>query len=366
MKLNKKLLQSTVALILSAMLTFSCGRHDRYIVIQGYAQGGTYSVKLNMNGTEGMIRMRPEAIKTAIDSILNDIDTTLSGYNKGSVLSRFNAGKKVPVNDLFEDVCARAYDYFEETGGALDCSSAPIFDVWGFGFTRDSLPSEDKVNAVLGHCGMDRLVRNIREAAGPDGLVSSVSVLNDSVKAAEAEPVPAKLNFNAIAQGYSCDVVAGYLYNLGVKDMLVDIGEIYCDGVNPDGKPWKVGVDRPFDGNNNPGADLDGVWQSDGAPCGIVTSGNYRKFYTKDGKKYAHTIDPRTGYPVMHNLLSATIVARNATDADAYATYCMVIGTDKAREFIEANPDDIAGYLIYSDDEGNMHEWASDNFSLIK
>ena len=130
MKLNKKLLQSTAALILSAMLTFSCGRHDRYIVIQGYAQGGTYSVKLNMNGTEGMIRMRPEAIKTAIDSILNDIDTTLSGYNKGSILSRFNAGKKVPVNDLFEDVCARAYDYFEETGGALDCSSAPIFDVW--------------------------------------------------------------------------------------------------------------------------------------------------------------------------------------------------------------------------------------------
>ena len=116
MKLNKKLLQSTVALILSAMLTFSCGRHDRYIVIQGYAQGGTYSVKLNMNGSEGMIRMRPEAIKTAIDSILNDIDTTLSGYNKGSVLSRFNAGKKVPVNDLFDDVCARAYDYFEETG----------------------------------------------------------------------------------------------------------------------------------------------------------------------------------------------------------------------------------------------------------
>ena len=169
-----------------------------------------------MNGTEGMIRMRPEAIKTAIDSILNDIDTTLSGYNKGSVLSRFNAGKKVPVNDLFEDVCARAYDYFDETGGALDCSSAPIFDVWGFGFTRDSLPSEDKVNAVLGHCGMDRLVRNIREAAGPDGLVSSTSVLNDSVKAAEAEPVPAKLNFNAIAQGYSCDVVAGYVYNLCV------------------------------------------------------------------------------------------------------------------------------------------------------
>ena len=343
------------------MLTFSCGRHDRYIVIQGYAQGGTYSVKLNMNGTEGMIRMRPEAIKTAIDSILNDIDTTLSGYNKGSVLSRFNAGKKVPVNDLFEDVCARAYDYFDETGSALDCSSAPIFDVWGFGFTRDSLPSEDKVNAILDHCGMDRLVRNIREAAGPDGLVSSTSVLNDSVKAAEAEPVPAKLNFNAIAQGYSCDVVAGYLYNLGVKDMLVDIGEIYCDGVNPDGKPWKVGVDRPFDGNNTPGADIDGVWQSDGAPCGIVTSGNYRNYKTDSlGNRYAHIISPDNGRPAKSDILSATVIAPDCMTADAYATTLMVLGFEKSKQLLARHPE-LAAMLITSAN-GKFLLWHTPNY----
>ena len=162
----------------------------------------------------------------------------------------------------------------------------------------------------------------------------------------------------------SCDVVAAYLYGLGVKDMLVDIGEIFCDGVNPGGKPWRVGVDRPFDGNNDPGTDLDGIWESQNAPCGIVTSGNYRKFYVHDGKKYAHTIDPRTGYPVQHNLLSATIVAKDATDADAYATYCMVIGLEKAKEFIERSPDDLAGYLIYADENGEMHEWASANFNL--
>ena len=173
------------------------------------------------------------------------------------------------------------------------------------------------------------------------------------------------MNFNAIAQGYSCDKVASYLHGMGVKDMLVDIGEIYCEGVNPAGKPWKIGIDRPVDGNNSPGADLDGVWESGGKACGIVTSGNYRKFYVRDGRKYSHTIDPRTGWPVEHNLLSATIVAPNATDADAYATYCMVIGMEAAREFILSNAGRIEGYLIYSDENGEMQEWASSGFSIV-
>ena len=348
----------TAALIMTA----SCTDRDRYISIQGYAQGGTYSVRLNLKGESGMIKKSPEALKTAIDSILNDIDTTLSGYNKGSLLSRFNAGKTIPLNDIFEDIYTRAYDYSEETDGALDAASGPLFDLWGFGFTRDSLPTDDKVNAILSSCGMKRLTRDIRDKVNADGTLCPSDLIADGGESPEVAPV---LNFNAIAQGYSCDLVAAYLYGLGVKDMLVDIGEIYCDGVNPDGRPWKVGVDRPFDGNNAPGTDLDGVWQSYGTGCGIVTSGNYRKYYVKDGKKYAHTIDPRTGYPVQHNLLSATIVARTATDADAYATYCMVIGLEEAKKFIESNPDDLAGYLIYSDENGNMKEWASAGFNLV-
>ena len=352
-----KLSRITSTMLGIAILVSSCGQSDRYIAIQGYAQGGTYTVKMNLRGTEGMIRKSPTELKTAIDSILNDIDTTLSGYNKGSLLSRFNAGKRIPLNDMFADVYSRAYEYYEETAGALDVASGPIFDLWGFGFTKDTMPSADRVNAVLASCGMGRMKADILTAA-QDGAISSADLL----KKPSAE-LP-RLNFNAIAQGYSCDVVAAYLYGLGVKDMLVDIGEIFCDGVNPGGKPWRVGVDRPFDGNNDPGTDLDGIWESQNAPCGIVTSGNYRKFYVHDGKKYAHTIDPRTGYPVQHNLLSATIVAKDATDADAYATYCMVIGLEKAKEFIERSPDDLAGYLIYADENGEMHEWASANFNL--
>ena len=164
------------------------------------------------------------------------------------------------------------------------------------------------------------------------------------------------VNFNAIAQGYTCDVIASYLYSIGVKDMLVDIGEIYCDGLNPGGKGWSIGVDNPVDGNSTPGMDLRGIWRSDGSGQGIVTSGNYRKFYIRDGKKYAHTIDPRSGMPVQHDLLSATIVAASAAEADALATACMVMGPDAAREFVLSHPG-IEAYLITS---GGT--WASGGF----
>ena len=331
----------------------SCSERDRYIAITGYAQGGTYSVKMNLKGSRGMVLKSPEAIRNGIDSILNAIDTTLSGYNKGSVLSRFNAGETVFADVMFREIYGKACSYYEETGGALDVASGPLFNIWGFGFTRDSLPSGDVVATTLASCGMKRLRKAI-----PEGLISG----NDLLLEPGPRPV---LNFNAIAQGYSCDKVASYLHGMGVKDMLVDIGEIYCEGVNPAGKPWKIGIDRPVDGNNSPGADLDGVWESGGKACGIVTSGNYRKFYVRDGRKYSHTIDPRTGWPVEHNLLSATIVAPNAADADAYATYCMVIGMEAAREFILGNAGRIEGYLIYSDENGEMQEWASPGFSIV-
>ena len=155
-------------------------------------------------------------------------------------------------------------------------------------------------------------------------------------------------------------MVASYLYGIGVKDMLVDIGEIFCDGLNPSGKPWTIAVDTPIDGNQTPGESTSGLWSSDGGPHGVVTSGNYRKFYIKDGRKYSHTIDPRNGYPVSHQLLSATIIAPRGAEADAYATFCMVIGLDKAREFIDSRPD-LEGMLIYEKD-GEMRSWRSGGF----
>ena len=307
-------------LLLTALFVISCS-HDRYIALNGYAQGGTYTVKLNLKG----VSASPAAIQMAVDSILTEVDNTLSGYNKSSLLSRYNAGQDVTLNQMFTDILRLSEGLKEETGGAFDVGAAPLFDIWGFGFTRDSLPDPLR----------------IQEAMAQNGK---------------------KLNFNAIAQGYTCDVVAEYLRGLGVQDMLVDIGEIYCQGLNPMRRNWTIGIDRPVDGNDNPGEELQGLFQCTEEPQGIVTSGNYRKFYLKDGRKYAHTIDPRTGYPVDHNLLSATVKAPTAAAADAYATYCMVIGLEESIAFIQARPD-LEAYLVY-DRGGEMQTWSSDGFQV--
>ena len=310
-----------VVFILSGVLTGCQG--NRYAQFGGYAQGGTWSVKANLKG----VKERPREIQKHIDEILYEIDTTLSGYNKASQLSRLNAGEIFEPSPMFQEVLDAAQHFYEETDGAVDCAAGALFDIWGFGFRTDTLPSDAQIQAAMA---------------------------NKKV-----------FNFNAIAQGYSADKVAAYLYGIGVKDMLVDIGEIYCDGLNPQGKPWRIGIDRPKDGNNMPGADMQGILESDGGPQGIVTSGNYRKFFIKDGVKYSHNIDPRTGYPVQHNLLSATIIAPTAMQADAYATYCMVVGAEQAREFILSRPD-LEGYLINEGADSRFESWASPGFKSVQ
>ena len=339
-------IKETAAAAVLLMLC-ACSGHDRYVAVTGYAQGGTYSVKFNTAG----VRVQRAGIASAIDSILTLVDTTLSGYNKASQLSRFNAGETIVPNNLFSDIYSFSRDIWEDTDGCVDVAAGPLFDIWGFGFSTDSLPSDDKVRETMEACGMGRLGDSI----APGVPLDAFSLLSEGES-------PALLNFNAIAQGYTCDLVAEYLRSIGVTDMLVDIGEIYCTGHNPSGRDWSIGVDRPVDGNDTPGADLDGIWLSGGRSCGIVTSGNYRKYYVRDGRKYSHTIDPRSGYPVDDTLLSATVVASTAAAADAYATYCMVLGLDGARAFIESRPD-LEGYLIY-DADGAMTEWASAGFTL--
>lgn len=340
MKAVKGIFRSLHVCFAVFLAVVSCGRKVDYQELTGYAQGGTYSVKFNHGGV--MVSM--DEIKKSVDSILTLVDTTLSGYNKGSQLSRFNAGVPVVPNEMFREIFTISKRLYDETGGALDMASGPLYDAWGFGFTNDSLPSAAVVDSLKAVCGMDKF----------DGNMSPV-----------VPGICPKLNFNAIAQGYTCDKIAGYLHSLGVKDMLVNIGEIYCEGVNQSGRPWTIGVDMPEDGNMELGGKgLVGIWQGNGSGCGVVTSGNYRKFYIKDGRKYSHTIDPRTGYPVNHTLLSATIVAPDATLADAYATYCMVIGLDEAKRFIESL-DELEGYLVYADGE-SMSEWASSGFNLVR
>ena len=340
--------------VLLFLPAFSCVPKDRYVTITGYAQGGTYTVKLNLNGYDGHVSAEPEEIRDSIDSILSRIDKSLSGYNRNSLLSRFNSGEAISPDSLFTEIYSHAWTVYDETAGVVDVASAPLFDIWGFGFKTGEMPTDEAVMKVKAGCGLRRMKRNMPEMVS-DGVLNPASMLS------EDGPLP-QLNYNAIAQGYSCDVVARYLYSIGVKDMMVDIGEIFCDGCNPSGRQWTLGIDRPVDGNNDPGAQIQGIFRAPAGPHGIVTSGNYRKFYVRDGRKYSHSIDPRTGNPVDHQLLSATIVAGDAMTADAYATYCMVIGLDASKEFLMSRPD-LEGCLIY-DEGGVFRTWCSDGFVL--
>ena len=351
-------MKKTPLLVLLMLLLSSCGERDRYVQVSGYAQGGTYTVKLNLKGVD----VPPGTVRDSIECILTRIDTTLSGYNKGSLLSRFNAGETIRPNRLFLEMYREAYGWFERSEGVLDFAAGPVFDAWGFGFKSGEMPSDEEVARIRTSCGM----RLLKPEMVPDenGMFSVRDLRLDGTDA------PVVLNYNAIAQGYSCDLVAAYLYSIGVKDMLVDIGEIWCDGFNPGRRPWSVGVDRPFDrpddGTDELGAELDGIWSSDGSGCGIVTSGNYRKYYVRDGRKYAHSIDPRSGYPVQHNLLSATVVCPDgAADADALATWCMVVGLEEAKTLLTGMAG-VQGYLLYTGEDGTMAEWATPGFRLAR
>ena len=381
-------LPALLAIAIATIALASCTPRG-YVQIGGYAQGGTWTVKYNTAG----VKTRPAEVQRGVEGILADIDRTLSGYNRSSELSRLNAGDTITPSPMLIGIYNRSRRIWEATGGAVDVAAGPLFDIWGFGFKSGEFPDDAAVSAALAVSGMGRLVSRMEDAILPDGRLCASRLVAEEgrqqnqpkmqhppvkieggaskspenaaalppltaaalppLTAAALPPLTAaaipQLNFNAVAQGYSCDTVARYLNKLGIRDMLVDIGEILCRGVNASGRPWRVGVDRPTDGNATPGADLDGLWESDGFPFfqGIVTSGNYRKFYIRDGVKYSHTIDPRTGRPAENGLLSATIVAPTAELADALATYCMVIGLDAAREYILSRPD-IEGYLIYS------------------
>lgn len=351
-------MKKTVLALLAMLLLSACGERDRFIQVSGHAQGGVYSVKVNLKG----VHVAPEEVRDSVEAILTRIDTTLSGYNKGSLLSRFNAGETIRPNGLFLEMYRVAYGWYERSAGVLDFAAGPLFDVWGFGFKSGEMPSDEEVAEIKSSCGMG-LLKPVMTPR-PDGTLSVRDVRIDGTDA------PVVLNYNAIAQGYSCDLVAAYLYSIGAKDMLVDIGEIWCDGHNPSGRSWSVGIDRPFDrpsdGTDELGADLDGVWSSAGTGAGIVTSGNYRKYYVRDGHKYAHSIDPRSGYPVQHNLLSATVVSPDgAADADALATWCMVVGLDEAQALLSGLAG-VEGYLIYTAEDGSMTEWASPGFTLKK
>lgn len=378
--------RSALLLLVFSLIALASCTDRRYYQVGGYAQGGTYSIKYRGGD------LKPQQVSALADSLLREIDFTLSGYNKNSLLSRLNRGDSVVLTPMFAEVYRLSYEMWELSGGAFDAACGPLFDIWGFGFTAGELPSDNLIARTIASCGTARLVapdvvdslvrtrssvtssallisgkscvipgrssaisdRSTTISGGSTAISDRSSAIPDrssaipgrssAIPGHDRESTPI-LNFNAIAQGYSCDYVYSALKSHGVTDMLVDIGEIRCCGLGPSGKGWSIGIDNPVDGNDRPGEDIRQVWSSEGRDCGVVTSGNYRKFYIRDGQKYSHTIDPRTGRPVQHNLLSATVIAPTAAQADALATYFMVVGPDAASAFLNSHPE-LQAFLI--------------------
>lgn len=275
-------------------------------------------------------------LKTEIEQELNMVDASLSMFNKNSVISKLNRNEKVELNEMFITVFDLAKQVSKDTDGAFDITVAPLVNAWGFGFKNDCPPTKHTIDSLMQYVGFDRvyLYAKVIRKDNPNIMIDC----------------------SAIAKGYGSDVVASCLRKHGIKNFMVEIGgEVVTAGHNPKNKKWQIGVEKPVDDTLATKSELQTVIEfSDGA---MATSGNYRNFYYKDGKKYAHTIDPATGYPVQHNILSATVMAKTCARADAYATAFMVMGLEKAKKVIARN-DDLKAYIIY-DDHGTLKVWES-------
>ena len=273
----------------------------------------------------------------AIKAELQKVDNSLSPFNEKSIITAINQNKDVQPDEMFLTVFKKAMEVSRETGGAFDITVAPLVNAWGFGFKNGIQPDRHQVDSLRRLIGYEKVTLK-------DGRI--VKQLPDIM-----------LDCSAIAKGFGSDVVAHLLRQHGVKNFMVEIGgEVVTSGVNPQRLPWRIGVTKPTDDSLSIKGEIQSVLNV--TDMAMATSGNYRNFYYKGGKKYAHTIDPKTGYPVQHSLLSATVLAKDCATADAYATSFMVLGIDGAKKILERHPE-LMAYFIYSDDKGQNAVWCS-------
>lgn len=327
MKLTK-LGAQLIVLFLIAALSVSCSKGISYQTIDGYVQGTTYHIVYKPENDA------KKDLRTEIENLLADFDTILSGYTKESMVCRINSSddlSNIRLHEWFVECFEVSRLISEKTNGAFDITLKPVIEAYGFGASGRGVDS-------LGQSELDSLMNMVG--------YRYIRLTDDKSHLERLKP-GVQLDFNAIAQGYSVDVVATMFDDMGIKDYMIEIGgEVFCRGVNEKGHLWRVGVDKPIEGNLAPGENLQAVISM--ADKGLATSGNYRKYRVlADSTRVTHTIDPATGRSVVSNLLSATIVAPTAALADGYATACMVLGLDKAKRLLDSVPE-LEGYLVYS------------------
>lgn len=265
------------------------------------------------------------------------VDQTFSTFNDESIISKINRNEPVKLNQMFIEVFDLAKTVSKDTHGAFDITVAPLVNVWGFGFKSGTPPTKAVIDSLRHLTGYEK-----------------VKLIGSTVRKQDPRIM---LDCSAIAKGYGSDVVAQYLRSRDVENFMIEIGgEIVVQGNSDKRLPWKIGVTKPTDDSTQVNNELQTVLNL--SNTAMATSGNYRRFYYKNGKKYAHTIDPKTGYPVQHNILSATVLANTCAKADAYATSFMVLGLEKTQQVLQHHPD-LMVYLIYADGQGKNKVWYS-------
>ncbi len=298
-------------------------QEPEYFTSQGLVFGTTYHITY----------LYFEDLTEQINSTLKNVDDALSMFNPESTISTVNRAREIQVDDtLFLKVFRRAMEISEWTDGAFDITVAPAVNAWGFGFKHAEDVRESTIDSLRNIIGYRKISEN-------NGLITK-------------ESPDVMLDCSAIAKGFGSDMVASMFRSMGINNFMIEIGgEIVLSGRNREGKRWRIGINRPDDDSLSTNNQLQTIISA--TNIAIATSGNYRNFYMKDGRKYAHTIDPHTCMPVSHSLLSATVFAKDCATADAIATSMMVMGIDSARVLCERHPE-LGAYFIYQTPDGEM------------
>ena len=329
----KKILSALflVALIVGTVFILS---GSKYYTNEGQIFGTTYHI--TYAGTNDLDK--------EIRAELQRVDDALSMFNKQSVLSKFNRNEKYDVsNARFNDVVRLSLQLSRETDGAFDITVAPLVIEWGFGFKHRERINASKIDSLRAFVGYDKLFYEGDRLNKRDSRVT--------------------IDCGAVAKGYGVDCVARLLSSKGCTNYMVEIGgEVVVKGKNAKGKKWTIGINKPVDDSTKTVSEVQSILHV--SDCGIATSGNYRNFYYVDGRKVSHTIDPKTGQPVQHSLLSATVLTPSCAKSDALATSFMVMGLDRAKSFL-AKHKDVQAYFIFADGQGKYNVWMTEGMQKL-
>lgn len=327
---------NTMAL-LGLVLLVACGQQPKKIMLQGMAQGSYYAITY--------FDEKQRDFQREVDSIFHAVDMSVNLWVDSSVICKVNRNEEVVLDQIFMDNFDIAQKAAKLSSGCFDPTISPLVAAWGFS------AKNAQTSSLTPH-----LIDSLRQLVD----YRKVRVLDG--KLVKDDPA-IQLDFNAIAQGYTSDVIGAFLESKGILNYIVDNGgEIMARGCKPDGSPWVVGIEKPAANWDSERVVQQRVAIKD---KGIVTSGSYRKYVERDGKRYSHCIDPTTGYPVEHNLLSATVIAENSVWADALASICMVMGKDRSLEIIQSM-EGVEAYYIFVNEKGELETYATEGFNVMQ